>query len=256
MRDCLNMADQLEGRNPVLEAIKSNKTILEIWLAGGMKGKAVQEIVALARKKRIPIKESDKETLNRMAQSRNHQGVVAKVEPYQYGDFDDIIDEAIRTKENPLIILLDGIEDPHNLGSIIRSAEVFGASAVVIPKKRAVGVTPAVARIASGALEHVPVIQVVNMTEAIKSMKNKNFWIAGGDGEGSQEAYGQNLKGPMGLVIGSEGKGVSRLVKENCDYLIRIPMAGKTGSLNASVAAGILLYEVFSQNHRIKETTR
>ena len=249
------MADQLEGRNPVLEALKANRIILEIWMAGSTKGKAINEIVALARKKNIPIKEADKDTLNRMAQNRNHQGVVAKAEPYRYRDFDEVIDEAIREKKNPLIVLLDGIEDPHNLGSIIRSAEVFGASAVVIQKNRAVGVTPSVARIASGALEHVPVVQVVNITETIKAMKNKDFWIAAGDGDSHQVLYQQDLKGPVGLVIGSEGKGISRLVKENCDYLIRIPMAGKTGSLNAAVAAGILLYEVFSQNNRDKETT-
>jgi len=155
-----------------------------------------------------------------------------------------------------LVILLDGIEDPHNLGSIIRSAEVFGASAVVIQKNRAVGVTPAVARIASGALEHVPVVQVVNITETIKAMKHKNFWIVGGEGDSQQVLHRQDLKGPIGLVVGSEGKGISRLVKENCDYLVRIPMAGKTGSLNAAVATGILLYEVFLQNDREKETAR
>ncbi len=250
------MADQLEGRNPVLEAMKSNRIILEIWLAGGMKGKAINEIITLARKNNIPVKETDKDTLNRMAQNRNHQGVVAKVEPYRYGDFAEVIDNAILEKKNPLVILLDGIEDPHNLGSIIRSAEVFGASAVVIQKNRAVGVTPAVARIASGALEHVPVVQVVNITETIKAMKNKNFWIVGGEGDSQQVLHRQDLKGPIGLVVGSEGKGISRLVKENCDYLVRIPMAGKTGSLNAAVATGILLYEVFLQNDREKETGR
>ncbi|RQD67015.1 MAG: 23S rRNA (guanosine(2251)-2'-O)-methyltransferase RlmB [Tindallia sp. MSAO_Bac2] len=250
------MTDQLEGRNPVLEAIRSERKIIEIYLVESTRGKGVDEIKSLAVKRKIPLKKVSKEMMNKMAQNRNHQGVLAKVESYRYREYDEVVENALLVKENPLVILLDGIEDPHNLGSIIRSAEVFGASAVIIPKNRAAGVTPTVARIASGALEHVPVVQVVNITETIKNLKSKNFWIAGGDGGSRQMLHQQDLKGPVGLVVGSEGKGISRLVKEHCDFLVRIPMAGKTGSLNASVAAGILLYEIFTQNDGKKEISR
>ncbi|SFI37666.1 23S rRNA (guanosine2251-2'-O)-methyltransferase [Tindallia magadiensis] len=250
------MMDQLEGKNSVLEALRGNRQVKEIYIAAKQKGQGLDEIRSLAREQKVSVKNVEKEKLDKMAQSRNHQGVIAMVEPYRYQNFEDVIEKALQVKKNPLVILLDGIEDPHNLGSIIRSAEVFGASAVIIPKNRAVGVTPTVAKIASGALEHVPVLQVVNLTETIKTLKKKNFWIAAGVGESNQDLSDQDLRGSIGLVIGSEGKGISRLVREHCDYLLRIPMAGKTGSLNASVAAGVLLYEVFNQNRKKKELSR
>ena len=250
------MGDQLEGRNAVLEALKNEREISEIFLAENTRGKTIEEIKNLASRSGISVTLKPKTMLDQIAQSHNHQGVLAKVGSYRYANLEQELQRVSAESSCPLFLLLDGIEDPHNLGSMIRSAEVFGVSGVIIPKHRAAGITPAVAKTASGALEHVPVMQVTNINDAIKRLKARNFWIAGGDGDSRQDIDHADLSGPLGLVIGSEGKGLSRLVRKNCDYLVRIPMSGKTGSLNASVAAGVLLYEVQRQNLRKKETAR
>lgn len=240
------MADQLEGRNAVLEAIKLDREILEIFVLSTAKEQALQEIQQSAKTRRIPVRTVDKRKLDQMSKTSHHQGVIALVPEYAYAQLEEVLHKG-RQMKDPLLVILDGIEDPHNLGSVLRSAEVFGAIGVVIPKRRAVGVTPTVAKVASGALEHMPVVQVPNLTDAIKRLKKDGYWVAGGAGESSSKVMDQSLTGPMVLVIGSEGKGISRLVREQCDYLVQIPMAGRTGSLNASVATGILLYEIFRQ---------
>lgn len=240
------MADQLEGRNAVLEALKENREILEIFMLSTAKEGALQKIQQSANTRRIPIKPVDRRLMDQMSRTGHHQGVIAVIPEYQYVLLDEVIARGRKTKD-PLLVVLDGIEDPHNLGSVLRSAEVFGATGVVIPKRRAVGVTSTVAKVASGALEHMPVVQVSNLTEAIKRLKKEGYWVAGGVGESDSKVMDQSLTGPLVLVIGSEGKGISRLVREQCDYLVRIPMAGQTGSLNASVATGVLLYEIFRQ---------
>lgn len=240
------MSDQLEGRNAVREALRAGKEILEIYLLTSGKDRIFQEIRDQAKKQRIPVKLMERPELDRISRSDNHQGVIAMVPAFQYASLDLLLQKC-QGKDSPLILILDGVEDPHNLGSILRSAEVFGAHGVVIPKRRAVGVTPVVAKVASGALEHIPVAQVSNLTETLKQLKKAGFWIAGGEGESRVTVMQQDLTGSLGLVIGSEGKGISRLVREHCDYLVSIPMAGSTGSLNASVAAGVLLYEISRQ---------
>ncbi len=240
------MADQLEGRNAVLEALKEDRRILEILVLSTGKEHVLQEIQQLAESRKISVKAVDRRKLDQLSKTSHHQGVIALVPEYEYAQLDDVVGKG-RQMKDPLLVILDGIEDPHNLGSVLRSAEVFGAIGVVIPKKRAVGVTPTVAKVASGALEHMPVVQVSNLTETIKSLKKEGYWVAGGVGESNTRVMEQSMTGPMVLVIGSEGKGISRLVREQCDYLVQIPMAGQTGSLNASVATGILLYEIYRQ---------
>ncbi len=249
------MPDQLEGRNTVKEALKNNRTILEVYLLASGKERGLEEIVRLAEHKKIPVKRLDRNKMDQMSGGGRHQGVIATVPAYAYASLADLIQRGQRQRDS-IILILDGVEDPHNLGSALRSAEVFGAAGVVIPKRRAVGVTPTVAKVASGALEHIPVAQVPNLTEAIKALKKEGFWIAGGDGSGHEHVMDQDLTGPIGVVVGSEGKGISRLVREQCDYLVKIPMSGQTGSLNASVATGILLYEVLRQRICAKETGR
>ncbi|MEN1762170.1 23S rRNA (guanosine(2251)-2'-O)-methyltransferase RlmB [Anoxynatronum sibiricum] len=243
------MSDQLEGRNAVREALRAGREILEIFLLTSGKDRVLQEIRDQAKKKRVPVKLMERQELDRISRSDNHQGVIAVVPAFQYTSMEVMIRKS-QAEQTPLILILDGVEDPHNLGSILRSAEVFGAHGVVIPKRRAAGVTPVVSKVASGALEHIPVAQVSNLTDTLKQLKKEGFWIAGGEGSSSVNAMDQDLTGPLGLVIGSEGKGISRLVREHCDYLVRIPMAGSTGSLNASVAAGVLLYEISRQRLR------
>ncbi len=242
------MTQQLEGRNSVLELLKVARAVEIVYILEGASGRVITEIRKLAQSRDVPIQTVSAEQLKKISAGRNHQGVVAVTEPYRYHSLESVLSDALLKSDTPVFVVLDGIQDPHNLGSIIRSAEVFGASAVIIPKNRAVGVTTAVLKTASGALEHVPVVQVTNISETIKMLKQEGFWIAGGDGEASATLWHQDLREKMALVVGSEGKGLSRLVKKQCDFLLRIPMAGNTGSLNASVAAAVLLYETFKQN--------
>jgi 23S rRNA (guanosine2251-2'-O)-methyltransferase len=243
------MSDQIEGRNAVREALKSKRNINQVFILASGNDQILREIREAAGSLRIPIKLVERRQLDQMARTDRHQGVIAIIPEYQYHTLDHLLSIGSATAA-PLVVLLDGIEDPHNLGSILRSAEVFGATGVIIPKHRAAGVTPTVIKVASGAIEHIPVVQTTNMTETIKQMKKAGYWIAGGEGESSVSVMDQNLTGPLGLVIGSEGKGISRLVREQCDYLVSIPMTGQTGSLNASVAAGVLLYEISRQRNR------
>ncbi|WP_426348279.1 23S rRNA (guanosine(2251)-2'-O)-methyltransferase RlmB [Alloiococcus sp. CFN-8] len=235
--------DLIEGRNAVIEALRTDRTIEQILIAKGDKEGSVNVIIGAAKEKGIVIKEVDRKKLDMLSETRAHQGVIAKVTPYKYVQLEDILKKAEDKGEKPFIIVLDEIEDPHNLGSIIRTAELSGAHGIIIPKRRNVGLTPVVYKAAAGALEHMLVAKVTNINAAIETLKDNNVWVYGAHMEG-ESCITADLSGAVALVIGSEGKGISKLTKEKCDKLIKIPMVGEINSLNASVAAGIIMYEV------------
>ena len=239
--------DQIEGRNSVLELLESDKDINKIFIEKGEKHGSINKIIAIAKEKKIVIVEVDRNKLNQMAESENHQGVIAIVPPFNYCEVDDIIDEAKNKNEAPFILILDSIEDPHNLGAIIRTAETAGVHGIIIPRRRACGVNSTVYKVASGAVEHMKIARVNNLNDEIKYLKENDIWVYGTAIEATKFYYEENLKGPIALVIGNEGEGMSRLVRENCDVLLKIPMKGSITSLNASVSAGIVMYEVVKQ---------
>lgn len=236
----------LEGRNAVLEAFRSGKTIDRLFIQEGSQDGPIQTILREAKKTDCVISFVKKERLDQLSTTGKHQGVIAYAAAYEYAEVDDILKLAQDKNEPPFIILLDCIEDPHNLGAIIRTAHQAGAHGVIIPKRRAVGLTATVARVSAGALNYLPVAKVTNLAATIDELKQKGLWFVCADMDG-ELMYKLNLKGPIGLVIGSEGEGVGRLVKEKCDFVARIPMFGKVDSLNASVAAGIMAYEIVRQ---------
>lgn len=242
-----SLSDQIEGRNSVLELLESERDINKILIAKGERHGSINKIIAIAKQRKIVIAEVERQKLNAISETNNHQGVIAIVPPFNYVEVEDILDEAKQKNEDPFIIILDGIEDPHNLGSIIRTAETAGVHGVIIPKRRACGVNATVSKSSAGAVEHVKIARVNNINETIKYLKDEGLWICGTDGEAKEYYYNQNLKGRMAIVIGSEGYGMNRLVKENCDFLVKIPMKGKITSLNASVSAGIVIYEAVKQ---------
>ena len=237
--------DIVAGRNAVLELLKSDKDINKIYVERGEKHGSINEIVARAREARVVLVEVDSEKLNNMAD--NHQGVVAVVPPFNYCEVEDILDYAKEKNEDPFIIILDGIEDPHNFGSIIRTAETAGVHGIIIPKRRNVAVNSTVAKVSTGATAYVKVARVNNLNETIKKLKDSGLWVIGTDGEADTLYYNQDLKGPLAIIIGSEGFGISKLVKENSDILIKIPMKGQITSLNAAVSTGIVIYEAVKQ---------
>lgn len=239
--------DIIEGRNPVLELIESGKDINKIFIQAGERNGSITKIIAKAKEKRIVMVEVQKTKLDEMSETKNHQGVIAIVPPFEYCDVYDILEYAKEKEEKPFIIILDGIEDPHNLGSIIRTAETAGAHGIIIPKRRAAAVNATVAKTSAGAVEHVKIARVSNLNDTIKYLKDEGVWIYGTDGTAKTMYYTQDFKSATALVIGSEGFGMSDLVKKNCDELIKIPMKGKITSLNASVSAGIIMYEVVKQ---------
>ena len=241
----------IEGRNPVIEAIKSDRQIDKIMISNSSKEGSIKKVIALAKEKNIIIQYVDKNKLDEISQSHSHQGVIAKVSEYKYFELDEVIENIKSKSEEAFIIILDEITDPHNFGSIIRTADAVGAHAIIVPKRRSVHITPIVAKSSAGAVEYVPICKVTNIVNTIKKLKQEGLWIAAADMDG-QVFYEQNLKGPLGVVIGSEGFGISRLVKENCDFTVKMPMIGNVTSLNASVAGGILLYEVFRQRNNGK----
>lgn len=241
------MSEKIVGRNPVLEALKSNRSINKLLVAKGVSGGSLSEIRARAGEKRIPIQEVERTHLDTLAESTRHQGVLLFAAARDYVEVEDILAKAASLNQTPLIVLLDEVEDPHNLGAILRSADGAGAHGVIIPKRRSVGLTEAVARASAGAVEYVPVARVTNLARTIDELKEKGFWIAGTDAAGEKVFWEQDLTGPLGVVVGSEGKGISRLVKEKCDFLVRIPMAGQISSLNAGIATSLILYEVLRQ---------
>ena len=249
MEDKQDIVDQIEGRNSVLELLESDKDINKIFVQKGEKHGSINKIISMAKEKKVVLVEVDKQKLNIMSKTENHQGVIAIVPPFNYCEVDDILNLAKEKNEDPFIIILDGIEDPHNLGSIIRTAETAGVHGIIIPKRRAAQVNSTVNKVSVGAVEHMKIARVNNITETIRYLKENDLWICGTDINTNTYYYNQDFKMPIGIVIGNEGFGMSRLVKENCDFLIKIPMKGKINSLNASVAAGILMYEVFNQRN-------
>ena len=236
----------IEGRNAVLEAFRSGKTIDKLYVQKGVKDGPIQSIVREAKKKDTIINFVERERLDQMSEEGHHQGVIAHAAAYEYAEVEDMLKAAEEKGEPPFLFLLDGIEDPHNLGAIIRTANLAGAHGVIIPKRRAVGLTATVAKTSAGALNYTPVAKVTNLTATMEELKAKGMWFVCADMEG-ETMYRLNLKGPIGLVIGSEGSGVGRLVKESCDMVASIPMKGAIDSLNASVAAGVLAYEIVRQ---------
>ena len=245
-----NFSDQIEGRNSVIELLESDRDVNKLYIAKGEKHGSINKIISMAKQKRIVIVEVEKQKLNSMSQTENHQGVIALVPPFNYVELEDILEYAKSKNEDPFLLILDGIEDPHNLGSIIRTAETAGVHGIIIPKRRAVGVNATVSKSSAGAVEHMKITRVNNINEAIRYLKEEGIWIVGTDGDANTLYYDQDLKGAIAIVIGSEGFGMSKLVKENCDFLVKIPMSGKITSLNASVSAGIVIYETVKQ--RIK----
>lgn len=233
------------GRNPVLEALKNDREIEKLLVGRESEG-SIKKIIGAAKEKRLPIQFVDKTALDRLADGGVHQGVIAYISPYKYCDVEFIIESARKKNEDPFIIILDGIEDPHNLGAMIRTADGAGVHGIIIAKRRAVGITDTVIKASAGAVEYVPVAKVSNIAQTIDKLKDMGVWIGACDMDG-EDYYSVNLKGSFALVIGSEGQGISRLVKEKCDYILSIPMAGKISSLNASNAAAILMYEVKKQ---------
>ena len=236
----------IEGRNAVLEAFRSGKTIDKLFVLDGCQDGPIKSITREARKHDAIINYVAKERLDQMSETGKNQGVIAVSAAYEYAEVSDILENAERKGEPPFIIILDGIEDPHNLGAIIRTANQAGAHGIIIPKRRAVGLTPTVAKTSAGAINYTPVAKVTNISNTIKELKEKGMWFVCAD-MGGTTMYDLNLTGPIGLVIGNEGDGVSKLVKENCDMTASIPMVGDIDSLNASVATGVLAYEIVRQ---------
>ncbi len=236
----------IEGRNAVLEAFRAGKTIDKIFVLDGCQDGPIRTIVREAKKGDTILSFVAKERLDQMSETGKHQGVVAYAAAYGYAQVEDILNAARKKNEPPFVILLDGIEDPHNLGAIIRTANQAGAHGIIIPKRRAVGLTATAVKASAGAINYTPVAKVTNLVKTMEQLKEEGLWFVCADMDGGV-MYGQNLKGPIGLVIGSEGDGVSRLVKEKCDFVTKIPMFGDIDSLNASVAAGVLAYEVVRQ---------
>lgn len=236
----------IEGRNAVIEALRSGRPIDKIYIQDGCQDGPILTIKREARKKDVLIKYAAKERLDQMSETGKHQGVIACAAAYEYAEMDDLFRLAQQKDEPPFFILLDNIEDPHNLGAIIRTANLAGAHGVIIPKNRAAGLTAVVARTSAGALNYTPVVKVTNLAKTIEELKERGLWFVCADMDGTR-MYDLDLKGPIGLVIGSEGEGVGRLVKEKCDLTAAIPMKGDIDSLNASVAAGVLAYEIVRQ---------
>lgn len=238
--------NMIEGRNAVLEAFRSGKPVDKLFVLDGCQDGPVRTIVREAKKHDTLVQFVDKERLTQLSQTGRHQGVIAYTAAYEYAQVEDMLALAKERGEDPFLILLDDIEDPHNLGAIIRTANLAGAHGVIIPKRRAVGLTATVAKTSAGAINYTPVAKVTNLTKTMKELKEKGLWFVCAD-MGGESMYKLNPTGPIGLVIGNEGEGVSRLVKETCDFVASIPMKGDIDSLNASVATGVLAYEIVRQ---------
>ena len=239
--------DQVEGRNSVLELLESGKDINKIFVTKGEKHGSINKIIAIAKDRKIIVVEKDKRKMDEMAQTENYQGVIAQVPPFEYCEVEDILDYAKQKNEEPFVLILDQIEDPHNLGSIIRTAETAGVHGIIIPKRRAAQVNSTVNKTSAGAVEFMKIARVTNITDAIQKLKDAGLWICGTHINAEKYYYDQDLTGPLGIVIGNEGFGMGDKVTKNCDFLAKIPMQGKINSLNASVSAGIIIYESVRQ---------
>ena len=248
--DNQRLSDQIEGRNSVLELLESDRDINKIFIAKGERHGSINKIISIAKQKKIVMVEVERQKLNAISETNNHQGVIAIVPPFNYASVEDILDEAKAKNEEPFVLILDGIEDPHNLGSIIRTAETAGVHGVIIPKRRAAAVNSTVNKTSAGAVEHMHIARVTNISDAIQKLKDAGLWICGTDINTEKYYYDQDLTGPLGIVIGNEGSGMSDKVRKNCDFLVKIPMKGKVTSLNASVSTGIVIYEAVEQKLR------
>ena len=241
--------DMVAGRNAVMEALKGSRSVNKLMIANGSTEGSIKEIIAVAKDKGVNIQYWDRSKLDSIARGIRHQGVLAQVAPVQYAELDDILQVAKDRNEPPFIVLLDELEDPHNLGAILRTADAAGVHGVLIPKHRSCPLSATVAKTSAGAVEHVPVARVGNLVQTIKKLKQEGLWVAAADMDG-KDYYDTDLTSPLLLIIGSEGQGVGRLVKEQCDFVVRIPMVGKINSLNASVAGSILMYEAMKQRRK------
>jgi len=239
----------IAGRHPVLEAIRSGRTIHKVMFGEGAQG--IGPVLAEAKAAGIVTQQVDKRKLDQAAVGVRHQGIVAMVAERAYAELEDLFAAAEASGEPPLFVLLDEIEDPHNLGSVLRTVDCAGAHGVIVPKRRSAGLTATVAKTSAGAIEHVPVARVTNLSQTIDELKERGVWIAGADGSAERDVYGTDLKMPLAIVIGNEGKGLGRLVRERCDFLVKVPMFGRINSLNASVAASLLLYEAVRQRRAL-----
>jgi len=247
MNNKQNNLDQLYimGKNSVFEALQSERSINKIYIAEGVHKSSLHKLLTLAQEKKIITQYSPKKKLDQMTQNGNHQGIVASVAAYDYADLHEVVKRAKNKDKVPFLVLLDEIEDPHNLGSILRTCDVVGVDGVIIPKRRSVGLTATVSKTSAGAIEHVPVSRVTNMAQTIDWLKDEGFWIVGTDASANQMYHEIDYKIPVVIIIGSEGKGITRLISEKCDFMVKLPMMGHVNSLNASVAAGIILFEVY-----------
>ena len=239
--------EMIEGRNAVLEALRAGRALDKVYIARGETDKALAHIAGLARERGVSVSDCDRRKLDAMSVTKAHQGVIAVCAVREYASLDDILALAESRGEAPFVVVCDEISDPHNLGAIIRSAECVGAHGVVIPKRRSAGLTAVVGKTSAGAAEHLPVARVANISAALQELKDRGLWVYGAAAEGSSPMWETDLTGPLALVIGSEGEGLGRLVRERCDFLVSIPLRGKVGSLNASTAAAVLMYEVLRQ---------
>ncbi|MCG3087857.1 23S rRNA (guanosine(2251)-2'-O)-methyltransferase RlmB [Sporosarcina cyprini] len=236
-------AELIGGKNPVAEALRSGRELNKIWIAEGLNKKSIGEIISLAKRSGIVIQEVPKRKLDTMLEM-NHQGIIASVAAYRYAELPELFERAKARQEDPFFLILDELEDPHNLGSILRTADATGVHGVIIPKRRSVGLTGIVAKASTGAIEHIPVVRVNNLSQTVEDLKKSGVWIAGTDASGSQDYRSMDATLPLAIIIGSEGKGMSRILREKCDFLYSLPMVGHVTSLNASVAASLLMYEV------------
>ncbi len=239
--------DQIEGRNAVLELLESGKDINKILITKGERHGSINKIITLAKQNKVIIVEKEKRKMDEIAQTQNYQGVIAIVPPFEYCEVDDILKEAKEKNEPPFILILDEIEDPHNLGSIIRTAETAGVHGIIIPKRRAASVNSTVTKVSCGAVQYMKIARVTNLSDTIEYLKQQGLWICGTDINTTTYYYNQDLTGAIAIVIGNEGNGIGQKIKKNCDFLIKIPMKGKITSLNASVSTGIILYEAVKQ---------
>jgi 23S rRNA (guanosine2251-2'-O)-methyltransferase len=246
----LGEEEYLAGKHPVLEAMKAGRSINKIFMSSQAQRHLVQPIMEEAKARGIVVQQVDKSKLDRLVPEVQHQGVVAQAAAVAYAEVDDLLARAAERGEAPLIVLLDEVEDPHNLGSVLRTADCTGVHGVIVPKRRSAGLTAVVAKTSAGAVEYVPVARVANLVQTMEKLKAAGLWIAGADAGAKDGFYETNLTGPLAIVIGNEGQGLSRLVRERCDFILSLPMVGQINSLNASVAAGVILYEVVRQRQQ------
>ncbi|MDX8047391.1 23S rRNA (guanosine(2251)-2'-O)-methyltransferase RlmB [Gracilibacillus sp. S3-1-1] len=241
------------GKNTVMEALESERSIQKLYIVENLNASLAKKLQGLAKAKNAPVQKVPKKKLDQLVEG-NHQGIAAMVAAYDYASIDDLFDVAEKRGESPFFLILDEIEDPHNLGSILRSADATGAHGIIIPKRRSVGLTTTVAKTSVGAIEHIPVVRVTNIVQTIEELKSRNVWVVGTEAEATEDYRELDGQLPIALVIGNEGKGISRLVKQKCDWTVRLPMVGSVSSLNASVAASVLMYEVLRKRDKHGES--